>query len=80
MSAGHGRHREMGPGSAPEPALLPAGGRATAGEAAGRESAAQRVQKLFESPHGTWSCQGPFGPIPPGSMGTLAVRELSPGP
>ena len=72
--------RTPGTSLAPEPALLPPGRHAAAGEAAGRESAAERVQGRSGSPHGPWNCQDPLGPIHPESVGTLVVRELSPRP
>ena len=79
-----GGQGQTGRGLAPEPALLPPGGHAAAGEAAGGESAAERVQgrpgRGSGSPSELWNCQDPLGPTPLGSTGTLAVRELSPRP
>ncbi|XP_059272019.1 uncharacterized protein LOC132027284 [Mustela nigripes] len=32
------------------------------------------------TPPGPPNCEGPLGPVPPGSVGTLVMTELSPGP
>lgn len=80
MPAGPGRDRESGPESACEPSLLPPGGHAAAGEAAGGESAAERVQQHSESPHAARNSQDPMGLVPPALAGALVVRALSPEP
>lgn len=80
MPAGSGRHGEESTGVALNLLSCPPGGHAAAGEAASRQSAAERVQGHSGSPREPRTCQGPLGPTPPGSVGTLAVTELSLGP